>query len=199
MNNFSKALAVITALTLLAANSFSQVITLDVRAFTDGRDQLIINLNTLQWHHYDYAAVGRIDGRNEPTIITTTLDGTTIMDHVNWTPDWPSPPPDEIRFEAVSSIFSSLSPSIPLQDMTVSLEVVAARNSLTLVQLPDAGNGYTTILDYNDDPPGGPDWYEAKLTFTPIPEPSSAALLCFAATCWALKGWTKGRKKPGHR
>ena len=33
-------------------------ITLDVTAYVDGRDRLIIKGGTLQWRHFDYAAVG---------------------------------------------------------------------------------------------------------------------------------------------
>src|SRR5579872_1091445 len=148
----------------------ADTVTIDVRAFIDGRDLLIIKGHTLQWHHLDNAAVGRHQGDgngNEPTIITTTRNGKTVMDHVNWIPNWPFPPPNEIRFEAFSSVFDTLKPHIPTDDaMTVTLTPIAARSSLTIAQLPSPSNDFTTILDFNDDPVGGADWYEALLTIS---------------------------------
>jgi len=170
----------------------SQTITLDVRAFIDGRDQLIISQNTLQWHHFDYAAVGRIAGTNAPTIISTTLNGSPVMSSVNWIPDWGSPPPDEIRHEALSHVFSGLSPALPAQDASVSLNVLAARNSLALVQFPFSTNGYTTILEFNDDPPAGPDWYEGVLTFVVVPEPTALSLVGLGAVLLVLRRKSKG-------
>ena len=75
---------------------------IDIEAHIDGRDQLIINRKTLQWHHFDNAAVGRHDGANSPTIISTAEN------QFEWIPDWPDqpPPPDEIRLEAFSAVFS---------------------------------------------------------------------------------------------
>jgi hypothetical protein len=67
----------------------SDTITIDIQAFIDGRDQLIIQGNTLQWDHIDYAAVGRYLGANEPTIITTTLNGVTQLNQTDWYPTWP--------------------------------------------------------------------------------------------------------------
>ena len=58
-----------------AAGGSSGTVTLDVSAYIDGRDDLIIQGNTLQWNHFDFAAPGRLDGVNDPTIITTTLNG----------------------------------------------------------------------------------------------------------------------------
>ncbi len=77
-------------------------------ALIDGRSQLIIDGTTLQWAHFDFAAPGRHEGANEPTIITAVQNSDVILDKVEWIPDWPLPPPDEIRFEAVSSIFTGL-------------------------------------------------------------------------------------------
>jgi hypothetical protein len=140
------------------------IVTLDVSAYIDGRDQLIIQGNTLQWDHFDFAAPGRLDGVNEPTIITTTLNGVTQMNGVDWIPIWPLPPPDPIRFPTLSSVFTGLTPSIP--DTTdVTLKVINARDSMTIAQLPTASNNFTTLLEFNDDPSAGAAWYEGLLTF----------------------------------
>ena len=45
-----------------AAEARAEIITLEVQALIDGIDQLIIQGNTLQWHHLDFAAVGRWGG-----------------------------------------------------------------------------------------------------------------------------------------
>ena len=125
---------------------------------------MIIQGNTLQWNHFDYAAPGRLDGVNYPTIITTTLNGVTQMNGVDWIPTWPLPPPDPIRFPAMSSVFTGLTPAIP--DTTdVTLTVITARDSLTIAQLPTASNDFTTLLEFNDDPSAGAAWYEGLLTF----------------------------------
>jgi Domain of unknown function DUF11 len=148
----------------IAGFAGEHTITLDITAYIDGRDQLIIQGGTLQWHHFDFAAVGRWGGANVPTTISTTLDGAPVLTKFNWTPDWPLPPPNEIRFEAFSSIFSGLDPSLPDSSMTVTLTPIQARDSVSIVQSPSASNGQTLIVEFNDDPSGGPAFYEVLLT-----------------------------------
>jgi hypothetical protein len=163
-----------------AGQVFAGSITLEISALIDGRDQLIIQGDTLQWHHFDFAAVGRHEGRNEPTTITTTLNGVLVMDHVAWIPDWPLPPPDEIRlFGAFSSVFTGLTPAIPSQDIPVTLQVLDARSILHLVQLPAASNGFATVLEFDDNGPSGSAQYDGSLTFTSqsVPEPSALSFL----------------------
>ena len=162
----------------LSGSALASTTTLEISALIDGRDQLIIQGNTLQWHHFDYAAVGRINGLNESTVITTTLDGFPVIDHAAWIPDWSAPPPNEIRFETFSSVFMGLTPAITSDDTFVTLKAVSARWNLHLVQLPTSNNAFTTILEFNDNIPGGPAQYDALLTFqTPVPEPSTTTLL----------------------
>ena len=55
--------------------------------------------------------------------------------------------------------------------MSVTLTVLQARCSLSLYQQPTSSNGYTLILDFNDDPVAGAAWYEARLdvsTMAPV-------------------------------
>jgi hypothetical protein len=138
----------------------------------------------LQWDHLDYAAVGRFGGANEPTIISTTRNGSPILTNYNWYPDWPEPPPAEIRYPAYSSIFTGLIPSFPLQEYSVILDVISARYRLSIYSLPSAANGYALTLDFNDDPPAQAAWYEAKVTIDTsgtgtgtVPEPSTWAMI----------------------
>ena len=42
----------------IAGFAEDQTITLDITAFIDGRDQLIIQGETLQWHHFDFCGCG---------------------------------------------------------------------------------------------------------------------------------------------
>jgi hypothetical protein len=150
-------------------------VTIDVNAYIDGRDWLIISGNTLQWHHFDFAAVGRWHGLNEPTIISTELEGNTIMNQVNWVPQWPEDPPAEIRYEAFSSIFTGLIPNIPPSGMIISnvtLTPILCRSSMSLIGF-NPGN---IIVEFNDDPVENPDWYEAQINVTMTPEPATICL-----------------------
>ena len=47
-------------------------LTIEIQAHIDGEDILIIDDNTLRWHHLTFAAVGRHEGGNQPTTISTT-------------------------------------------------------------------------------------------------------------------------------
>ena len=151
----------------IAGFAEDQTITLDITAYIDGRDQLIIQGNTLQWHHFDFQAVGRGGGVNLPTTISTTLNGAPVLTNYNWIPDWPYPPPNELYFvNAFSSIFSDLSPNLPDSSMTVTLTPIQARDSVSIVQSPSASNNQTLIVEFNDDPSPGAAYYEVLLTIT---------------------------------
>ena len=166
-------IAVIGFVTLCFAVSVgATTIELDIKAYIDGRDLLIIHENTLQWHHLDFAAVGRWEGGNgnEATIISTWLDGVPQMTDVNWYPDWPELPPAGIRYEAYSSVLTGLFPTLPLQDMSVTLTPILNRSSISISQLPDRANDYTMIADFDDDPASGADWYEARIRFEYAPQ-----------------------------
>jgi len=112
-------------------------------------------------------------------VLFRSLNGTLVMDHVNWIPDWPLPLPDEIRVETFSSVFTGLTPAIPSQDISVTLQVINARSILQLVQLPTANNSLT-ILEFDDNVLGGSAQYDGLLTFTtaqPVAEPSTSSLV----------------------
>ena len=61
--------------------------TITVQAVIDGRSQLILRGNTAQWRHFDFAAPGRLDFKNAPTVIN----------NVEWFPVWPDKPDKENR------------------------------------------------------------------------------------------------------
>src|ERR1022692_240989 len=101
------------------------------------------------------------------------------MDHMNWIPQWPSLAPHEIRYEAFSSTFSLSGPAVTQGYTLVALDILQARLDVNLIQLPTAANDYTTILEFNDNKRPSDSFYEARLTFATIPEPSVDALGLF--------------------
>ena len=141
-------------------------ITYDIQAYIDGADILVIQGGTLQWQHQSFAAVGRHEGANQPTVISAWRDGVKVMDSVNWIPEWPEPPPAEIRYPALSSVFTGLAPELPNGPMTVTLTRPRARGNLDIAQYPEFGNSYQMELAFDDDSPLGADWYEAQITVT---------------------------------
>jgi len=149
---------------------------LEIEALIDGRDHLIIKGDTMQWEHFDWQAVGRYRDQNEPTTITTTLDGQTVQDGVDWIPEWSIPAPAQIWDHESSSIFTGLSPEFPELNQTVALVALEARGDMRIVQQPSIDNEYTLIVEFNDNSPGGPDTYHAKLYYQ-VPEPATLSLL----------------------
>lgn len=180
---------------LLLTPGLALAFTIDIEGLFDGRDQLIIKGDTLQWHHFDYAAVGRHEGQNQPTYITTALMGT-----VAWTPEWAYPPPyeypppNEIRFEAYSSIFTGLNPPLPaVAGVVLSFTRISGRADLSIIQLPESANDYTLIVEFNDNYHGGSAWTQGRLEIADVaPVPVPATLLLVSSGLLFL--WS--RRKP---
>lgn len=152
-------------ITMLAINTFVGVtvasaqysITLNVRAYIDGRSLLIVRKNLVQWHHLDWAAPGRHEFVNLPTIING----------IEWYPQWPDVPDAENRWcNCYSSTYKGLEPALPQRNMTIQLSVIEGRHSVSIAQYPTASNDYTVIIDFDNDPVGGASWYECELTVT---------------------------------
>lgn len=166
----------------VAATTFLEL-KISIHAYIDGRSQLIVKANTVQWHHLDYAAPGRHGFVDLPTVING----------FDWYPLWPDIPDAENRQECFSSIYTNLSPPLLDSDMQVQLSVIQARYSLTVVQYPTAGNNYTLILEFNDNPLGGPDWYECELIITPAeppPPPTTCTFVNNGFETGDFAGWT---------
>lgn len=147
---------------------------LNVQAHIDGRDQLIIREDTLQWHHFDFAAVGRHLGANSPTIING-ISGAGF----EWIPEWPLPPPDEIRFEAFSSVLAGRIDPLPTDGAFWQIEKLFGRGSVSIVEQPTSANGFGLVVEFNDNPQGGSTFYGIQLSRGPVaaPEPGMLALL----------------------
>jgi hypothetical protein len=131
--------------------------TLNISAYIDGRSRIIVRDDAVYWHHMDAAAPGRLDGVNEPT----------YLNGVAWYPIWPDIP-DPLNRECYcdSSTYVGI-PALALQDQSVSLDIVRARYSVTIVQQPEAANDYTLIVEFNDWPMpyAGADWYEINIEY----------------------------------
>ncbi len=167
------------SLLLPVGSRAADTITLNITAYIDGQDLLVVQGNTLQWHHLDFCAVGLWGGANVPTTISTTLNGMVVMDNVEWTPSWPPfalCPENGADFPSFSSVFTGLTPPLPSTDTTVLLNPIQARGTVSIVQSPSAANGHTLIVDFNDDPEPGPAIYQVQLAITnPIGRPFLSA------------------------
>ncbi|RPI09536.1 MAG: PEP-CTERM sorting domain-containing protein [Acidobacteriales bacterium] len=188
---FARLLALLTILTATASAS---LITFTVDAFIDGRSLLIFQGDTLQWHNLTYNAPGIPSNPNEdyPTIITSTLNSVVQINAVSWYPDWPGGTSSDVY----SSTFTGLNPDMPgAEIVSVGIAPLQARYILGILQSPNAGNGYTLILDFNDDAPGGGAWYGALVSIETadagVPEPTSIVL---AGAGLALLYWWRRRE-----
>jgi hypothetical protein len=167
----------VLVLSLLAAWSCeaqsSNTLVFDVTGLIDTADFLIIHDGTLQWHHTGSgAAVGRHSGANEPTVISTSLDGLVVMSQVSWIPTWPQPPPNEIRFDALSSVFSPLSPGLSSEGiLSVSASTLSGRGNVSITQVPSAANDFTLIAQFADGFSGAAS-LQGQITVVAVPEPA---------------------------
>jgi hypothetical protein len=127
-----------------------------ISANIDGRDQLIIRSDTLRWHHFDFAAVGRHGGTNSQTIVESQFG------QVEWQPEWPEPPPAQIRYEAFSSILTSGMNIVPAQERRWRLTKISGRGEVHVVAQPSAANGYRLIVEFNDNVPVGSSFYRVR-------------------------------------
>lgn len=165
---------------LSGAPVFAQSGTIGVEALIDGRSQLILQADTAQWYHLDFAAPGRHEFQDEPT----------YLNGVPWLPMWPDVPDAENReCECYSDTYVGVVPPLPMADYGVQLEVVQARGDVQIVEPPSAANNYRVVIEFNDNPILGSEWYEVNLHFQTcdlmlsLPVPGSAGMINeFAAT-----------------
>ena len=131
-----------------------------ILAYVDGRSQLLVRGRFAQWFHMDYAAPGRGDGTDFPTMI----DGT------GWMPEWPDDPDAENRdCFCESSVFEGLEPSLPAAEVDVQLDVLLGRGLVSIIDWPEEANDYTLTLEIDDFFDGG-DWYEIVVVVAePLP------------------------------
>jgi len=129
---------------------------LKIRAFIDGRDQIIISGSTVQWLHFDNSAPGRLSFQNLPTYIND----------VAWYPYWPNIPDAENRQKCFSSSFSNLSPALPLLAQNYLLNKIQVRENISIIQQPNDTNKFTLIIEFNDNITHGAEWYNVSIDLT---------------------------------
>lgn len=157
MKNLGKSgwalLGAAATLVLAAPPAAAESFVLEIEALIDGRDQLILKGDTLQWHHFDAAAVGRHRGANAPTIVFP-FPGPS-----EWFPVWSQPPPAEIRWEELSSVLSGLSPAMPTDGVPFALQKNFGRGETHIVQQPNSDNDHTLVIEFDDNIFAGPRYY----------------------------------------
>jgi len=131
--------------------------TLNVRSFIDGRSQLVLQDNVVYWRHLERAAPGR-------------LWQSTVLNGADWLPTWPDQPTSENR--DCDGCESSRSESVPVlapQAQVVTLDVIQARERVEIVQQPDQNNGFTLIVEFDDNNYWGAELYEINLNYVTGP------------------------------
>jgi hypothetical protein len=140
---------------------------LEVNAWIDGYSQLIIQGSTVQWHNLAWTVPGWEPPLSDVPTTLTTAD----MGAVEWHPAWTGYTGDQL-----SDQFTGLNLPLAAVDQIVSFTPIAVRWDAFISQQPSAANAYTLIVDFNDNPPGGADYYTVRLDYTPVPLPGALAL-----------------------
>lgn len=141
----------------LTAQATQVPITLNIRAYIDGRSQLIITADAVYWHHLDFDAPGRWEFGE--------LNQPTYLNQVEWEPIWPDvPDPTNDFCNCNSSIYRGI-PSLARTDQRIWLDIVQGRGRISVFQQPNAKNNYTLILEMDDNSFDGAAWYEVNLNY----------------------------------
>lgn len=130
---------------------------LKVRAYIDGRSQLIIQGNTVYWHHLDFEAPGRWEygGGSKPTYLNQDA----------WEPTWPDiPDATNQDCNCDSSSYEGI-PNLAKTGQAVWLDVIQGRGAVYIIQQPSTTNNYTLIVELDDNPFDGAAWYEVDLGY----------------------------------
>lgn len=132
---------------------------INIRADIDGRSQLILQGNSVQWQHFDNAAPGR-----EPPI-----DQPTFVNCQTWFPVWRDRP--NRRNDSCGGCRSSVfhpDPPLPSLGQFSNLVAVSCRQSCTVVEAPNAANGFKLVIEFNDKAQSSSAGYEVNLGITPL-------------------------------
>jgi hypothetical protein len=144
----------------------------DIDAWIDTTDYLYVHGNTLQWEHNTSGAPAGTHGGDEPTVISSTINGATEMDNVNWDQTWPSPLPSD----AYSSTFTSLDPPLSTTGSEfATVSKISGRGTPSIFQEPSAANGDTLIVQFTDGFNSAA-FLDAQITVSPAPEPASGLI-----------------------
>jgi hypothetical protein len=130
---------------------------LNIRAYIDGKSQIIITGNALYWRHLDFDAPGRWElgeGRQP-----------TFLNRIKWEPTWPDiPDPTNESCNCNSSIYRGI-PNLARTNQRVWMDFIETRGRVSVVQQPNIDNDYTFILELDDNSYGGAAWYEISLNY----------------------------------
>jgi len=134
---------------------------LTVRAFIDGRSQLVVRGDRLYWHHLDFAVPGRW---HEPET-QQAHDEPTYLNEAAWYPIWADQPDKENRDCGCDSSSTGGIPPLARQNQAATLGMEQARGLVTIVQQPETGNDFTLIVEFDDNLQDGADWYKVTLQY----------------------------------
>lgn len=130
---------------------------LELRAYIDGRSQIVIKGNTVHWHHLEFDAPGRWEFAEAAQ--------PTYLNQKKWDPTWPDfPDRTNDSCNCDSSIYEGI-PGLARTNQRVWLDVVQGRGRVAVIQQPDANNSYTLILELDDNYFDGAEWYEVRLNY----------------------------------
>ncbi len=141
---------------------------INITAFIDGTSELIIENDTMFWHHTAFAAPGRWSGNDYPTTVNA----------VEWLPNWPTTGRNDFcncDSSSVTGLFPELS---SLTD--ISLSLISGRGTVSVLEAPTQSNNYRMEIKFDDYYFGGAAWYEIEIAYADVPEPSSIFLLAIA-------------------
>jgi len=132
---------------------------LRIEAYIDGRDRLILQRNTVQWHRLEWDPPGRVGEQTLPTVIND----------VPWIPDWPdSAATDKPDPKNYSAKFESLKPPLPASSASralVEIKRIAGRGKISIIEQPSSSNDYTLIIEFNDNSFKGPGYYIVDVAY----------------------------------
>jgi hypothetical protein len=130
---------------------------LNIRAYLDGRSELIIQGDVLYWHHLDFDAPGRweLGEVQQPTYLNQTA----------WEPAWPDIPDATNDSCNCNSSTAVGVPSLARTEQRAWLDIVQGRGRVSVVQQPGAENDYTLVLELDDNAMLGAEWYEVNLNY----------------------------------
>jgi hypothetical protein len=81
-----------------------------------------------------------------------------------WLPQWPAPPPNEIRFEAWSSTGIAPTVMVPQTEARWHVTKYIGPGPVRVVTQPTAVNAYNLVVDFNDNAIAGSTYYWVKLS-----------------------------------
>ncbi|MBI4763083.1 MAG: PEP-CTERM sorting domain-containing protein [Deltaproteobacteria bacterium] len=158
---------------LLSTNALADILTIDIWAWIPSgniADEILyIDDNTLQWNY-----PGATDTNGQITI-STWLNGTQVLNNVNWYPNWSSSP--------WSDVFNGLNPAFPNEAMNIVFQPLFSAsgnlNDMGVRQMPTSSNGYEIGIGFSN----AHGWSRFQIDATyPVPEPGTLLLLGMGLT-----------------